>query len=215
LEDACQALGAMRDGIRAGESGVATAFSFYPGKNLGAIGDAGALVTNDPVLADTARALREHGQRRKYEHDLEGYTARLDTVQAVVLLEKLPLLEQWNEARATVAARYCDELAGIGDLVLPPVPEGSDPVWHLFVIRTADPDALGASLAAHGIRTGRHYPTPVHMTKAYAHLGYAQGTFPVAEKLADECLSLPIFPELHESEVERVIAAISEHFGHG
>ena len=158
------------------------------------MGDAGALVTDDGELADRALALREHGQRRKYEHEREGFTARLDTVQAVVLLRKLPLLERWNDERRSIASRYLEALEGVGDLRLPPVPEGSDPVWHLFVIRTRDPEVLAAHLAEHGVQSGRHYPEPVHLTGAYAYLGTARGRFPVAEALARECLSLPIFP---------------------
>ena len=212
IEDACQAPGAVRDGHRAGSVGLAAAFSFYPAKNLGAMGDAGALLTGNDGLADLAFALREHGQRRKYEHDVEGYTARLDTVQAVVLLRKLPLLERWNEERRRIAARYLQALEGVGDLRLPQVPAGSEPVWHLFVLRTADPAGLGASLREHGIQTGRHYPTPVHLTPAYQHLGYVHGAFPVAEALARECLSIPIFPGMQESEIAQVIEAIEGHF---
>jgi dTDP-4-amino-4,6-dideoxygalactose transaminase len=215
LEDACQAHGASRDGIRAGTAGAAAAFSFYPGKNLGAIGDAGALVTSDPRLADVVRALREHGQRRKYHHDLEGYTARLDTIQALVLLRKLSLLDAANEWRRAAARAYAERLAGVGDLTLPPVAPGSDPVWHLYVVRTADPDALAAHLAAAGIATGRHYPQPPHLTDAYRRLGHTAGDFPVAEALARECLSLPLFPTLAEEQIERVAGAVAEYFDGG
>jgi dTDP-4-amino-4,6-dideoxygalactose transaminase len=215
VEDACQAHGAVRDGIRAGASGAAGAFSFYPAKNLGAMGDAGALVTNDPGLANTVTALREHGQHRKYEHDLGGYTARLDTVQATVLLLKLPLLDAWNEERRAVAAFYLDALAGVGDLRLPAVAPGSDPVWHLFVVRTSDPERLAAFLHEKGIATGRHYPQPIHLTPAYAHLGYPRGAFPVAEALAAECLSLPLFPGMSEAQQHTVVAGVTEFFHHG
>jgi dTDP-4-amino-4,6-dideoxygalactose transaminase len=214
LEDACQAHGATRDAIRAGTGGAAAAFSFYPGKNLGAMGDAGALVTNDARTADVVRALREHGQRRKYHHDLEGYTARLDTIQALVLLRKLPLLDAANEGRRAAARAYAERLAGVGDLLLPQVARGSSPVWHLYVVRTADPDALAAHLRSRGIATGRHYPQPPHLTDAYRRLGYAAGDFPVAEALARECLSLPLFPSLTEEQVERVAGAVAEYF-HG
>ncbi len=139
VEDACQAHGAGRDGLRAGSAGDAAAFSFYPAKNLGAYGDAGALVTSSESVAEVARAMREHGQRRKYDHELLGYTARLDAVQAVVLARKLPHLDDWNESRRAAARYYSERLKGIGDLRLPPTPPGSDPVWHLYVIRTADP----------------------------------------------------------------------------
>jgi len=214
IEDACQAPGAVRNGVRAGAGGLAAAFSFYPAKNLGAMGDAGALVTPSDELADLALALREHGQRRKYEHATEGFTARLDTVQAAVLLRKLPLLERWNDERRAIANRYLEALEGVGDLRLPPVPDGSEPVWHLFVIRTADPSLLAAHLGEQGVQSGRHYPQPVHLTEAYAHLGLPEGSFPVAESLARECLSLPVFPGMRDDEVEQVVAAVEAFFGH-
>ena len=212
LEDAAQAHGAERDGLRAGTVGLAGAFSFYPGKNLGAMGDAGALVTADEGLAEVVRALREHGQRAKYVHELEGYTARLDTLQALVLLRKLPLLDRWNEERRAVAAAYLEALAGVGDLVLPPVASGSNPVWHLFVVRTARPDALAGRLRERGIATGRHYPAPVHLAPAYRRLGYAEGAFPVSEALARECLSLPVFPGMTDGQVEAVVDAVRSAF---
>jgi len=215
VEDACQAHGAERDGIRAGSAGSAAAFSFYPGKNLGAMGDAGALVTSDDRLADEVRALREHGQRLKYDHDVEGWTARLDTIQAIVLLLKLPLLTGWNEERRQAAAFYGEALRGVGDVVLPPVPPGSSPVWHLYVIRTAEPEDLAAFLADRGIATGRHYPIPVHLTRAYEHLGYREGAFPVAEALARECLSLPIFPGITEVQATAVVEGIRDFFARG
>ncbi len=215
LEDACQAHGAVRDGVRAGTAGAAAAFSFYPGKNLGAIGDAGGLVTDDATLADAVRALREHGQRRKYHHDVEGYTARLDTIQALVLLRKLPLLDGWNEGRRSVARAYTERLAGVGDLRLPPVAPGSEPVWHLYVVRTADPEALAEHLRAKGIASGRHYPVPPHLTAAYRRLGHRDGEFPVAEAIAREGLSLPIFPSLSDEQVERVVRGVAEFFDGG
>ena len=215
VEDAAQGHGAERDGLRAGGSGQAAAFSFYPGKNLGAAGDAGALTTDDESVAETARALRQHGQRYKYVHEREGYTARLDTLQAVVLLRKLPLLDSWNQQRRQVAAMYLEALDGVGDLRLPPIPPGSAPVFHLFVVRTGNPVALAEFLGRRGIQTGRHYPTPVHLTPAYAHLGYAGGAFPVAEALSRECLSIPIFPGIKESELAQVVEAIEEYFANG
>ena len=212
LEDACQAHGAERDGVRAGTGGLAAGFSFYPGKNLGAMGDAGALVTDDAELAARVRMLREHGQSRKYEHDVPGYTARLDTLQALVLLRKLPLLAGWNDERRAAARRYADVLAGIGDLVLPACARASEPVWHLFVVRTAEPGALAASLGERGISTGRHYPSPIHLTRAYAHLGYGPGDFPIAERLAREVVSLPVFPGITEAQIDAVAAAVRMHF---
>jgi dTDP-4-amino-4,6-dideoxygalactose transaminase len=215
VEDACQAHGASRDGIRAGTAGVAGAFSFYPGKNLGAFGDAGAVVTDNRALADAVRSLRHHGERRKYEHEVEGYTSRLDTVQALVLLHKLPHLARWNEERRSLAGLYNAALSGVGDLRLPPVPDGSEPVWHLYPIRTGERAALSAFLSARGIGSGRHYPTPVHLTPAYAWLGHRRGEFPVAEGLADELLSLPIFPGMGEVDVAAVTGAIVDFFRRG
>jgi len=212
IEDACQAHGAVRDGHRAASCGDAAAFSFYPAKNLGAFGDAGALVTNDEALAERVRALREHGQRRKYDHELVGYTARLDAIQAAVLARKLPHLDGWNELRRAAARYYLEALDGIGDLRLPPTPPGSEPAWHLFVVRTADPDRLAERLSAVGIASGRHYPTPPHLAPAYASLGFRRGTFPVAEALGDEGLSLPIFPGMTEAQLASVVGAVREFF---
>lgn len=212
VEDACQAHGAEREGFRAGATGTAAAFSFYPGKNLGAAGDAGAVVTNDGELATRVRALREHGQTAKYVHALEGWTARLDTIQALVLSHKLPRLTDWNEQRRAAAAFYDEALAGVGDLRLPPTAPGSLPVWHLYVVRTADPTGLGHFLRERGIGTGRHYPEPVHLTDAYSSLGYRAGDFPVAEALSAECLSLPIFPGITEAQLASVVAGVRSFF---
>jgi dTDP-4-amino-4,6-dideoxygalactose transaminase len=212
LEDACQAHGARRDGHRAGGGGIAAAFSFYPGKNLGAIGDAGAIVLDDPVLADELRALREHGQHEKYRHVREGFTSRLDTVQALVLLRKLPLLDGWNRERQDAAAFYRSALAGIGDLRLPPVPVGSEPVWHLFAVRTAHRDELASFLRARGIGIGIHYPEPPHLSEAYAGLGYHPGDFPVTEALAGELLSLPMYPGISDAQLQTVVDSVAAHF---
>jgi dTDP-4-amino-4,6-dideoxygalactose transaminase len=215
VEDACQAHGARRDGILAGSVGVAAAFSFYPGKNLGAMGDGGALVTSDAELALRVRALREHGQRAKYVHETIGWTARLDTVQAMVLLHKLDLLDGWNAERRAVAAALTRGLEGVGDLVLPAVVAGSEPVWHLYVVQTDDPVALAAHLADLGVSTGRHYPEPPHLTGAYAGLGLGAGAFPVAERVARTCLSLPIFPGMTEVQVEATVAGVRSFFDRG
>jgi dTDP-4-amino-4,6-dideoxygalactose transaminase len=212
LEDACQAHGAERGGRRAGSTGVAAAFSFYPAKNLGAFGDAGALTTNDEQLALKVRALREHGQHRKYEHEFQGWTARLDTIQALVLLHKLPLLDGWNEQRRLAASYYSECLEGLGDLRLPPVAPKSQPVWHLYVVRTKWPEQMAEFLNDRGVATGRHYPMPVHLTAAYRGLGYRRGAFPVAESLARECLSLPIFPGITEEQLDAVVTAIEAYF---
>ncbi len=215
IEDACQAPGASRDGHRAGLAGTAGAFSFYPAKNLGAFGDAGALVTSRSELASRVRVLREHGQREKYRHEVEGYTARLDTIQALVLLHKLPLLDQWNEARRAAADFYLEALEGVGDLRFPPVPEGSRPVWHLFVVRTKHPTDLAEFLGSRGVQTGRHYPEPPHLSAAYAWLGYERGSFPVTEALSQEVLSLPMFPGVTEAQLERVVTELRAFFAHG
>jgi dTDP-3-amino-3,4,6-trideoxy-alpha-D-glucose transaminase len=215
VEDACQAHGAQRDGLRAGVVGLAAAFSFYPAKNLGAVGDAGALVTADAALAKRVRALREHGQFGKYQHGLEGYTARLDTIQALVLLHKLPLLDRWNEERRATARFYSQALEGVGDLRLPAVAERSEPVWHLYVVRTGNPSRLAAFLRDRDIGTGRHYPQPPHLAPAYAHLRHLEGSFPVAERLAAEVLSLPIYPGLSEAQLTAVVEAIHEYFRRG
>jgi dTDP-4-amino-4,6-dideoxygalactose transaminase len=212
IEDAAQAHGASRDGLRAGGGGLAGAFSFYPAKNLGAMGDAGALVTNDARVAARARALREHGQGRKYVHEESGYTARLDTVQAVFLLHKLHYLDRWNAQRAEVASWYSEALEGVGDIHLPTVLDGSFPAWHLYVVRTAEPGRLADFLLERGIGTGRHYPVPAHLNPAYESLGYRAGAFPVSEALARECLSLPIFPGLTEAQVAAVASAVREYF---
>jgi dTDP-4-amino-4,6-dideoxygalactose transaminase len=212
LEDACQAHGARRDGRHAGGVGVVAAFSFYPGKNLGAIGDAGAIVLDDPALAGEIRALREHGQHEKYRHVREGFTSRLDTVQALVLLRKLPLLDGWNRRRRAVAAFYRHALAGIGDLRLPPVPPGSEPVWHLYPVRTGRRDELAAFLRERGIGVGMHYPEPPHLSAAYAGLGYRPGEFPVTEALARELLSLPIYPGISEAQLQTVVGAVAAYF---
>jgi len=215
VEDACQAHGASRDGLRAGAGGLAGAFSFYPAKNLGAFGDAGALVTDDEDLAARVRALREHGQREKYRHEIEGYTARLDTIQALVLLCKLASLDAWNDQRRAGARRYAEALTGVGDLRLPPVATGSQPVWHLFVVQTAHPIRLAAYLAERGIGTGRHYPEPPHLSAAFAFLGHKCGEFPVAERLARQTLSLPLFPGISDAQIDAVVQAVGAYFRDG
>ncbi len=212
VEDACQAHGAGREGIRAGAAGLAAAFSFYPTKNLGAAGDAGALVTNDQKLANRVRALRQHGEVEKYRSVEPGYTARLDTLQAIVLLAKLPFLDAWNAARAAAARFYDEALAGVGDLRLPPVPAASQPAWHLYVVRTDDPTGLALQLAERGIGTGRHYPEPPHLSEAYSWLGHREGEFPVAEAIAREALSLPLFPGITQRQLETTATAVRSYF---
>ena len=214
VEDAAQAHGAQRANRRAGDRAHA-AFSFYPAKNLGAMGDAGALTTSDASVAARVRALREHGQYEKYVHDEVGWTSRLDTFQAAVLSRKLPLLEGWNDQRRAVAAQYLERLEGVGDLVLPPVVERDGHVWHLFVVRTSDPDGLAMHLRRDGIGSGRHYPEVPHLSKAYTDLGHRVGAFPVAERLARECLSLPMFPDMQEWQIERVVDSVGAWFASG
>lgn len=212
VEDAAQAHGAERDGVRAGQAGLWGAFSFYPGKNLGAMGDGGALVTHDAALADRLRALREHGQRQKYIHEWEGWTARLDTLQAMVLRRKLRLLDGWNEQRRAVARAFSEGLAGVGDLELPPVAPDSAPVWHLYVVRTARPVQLMDFLKERGVGSGRHYPQPPHLAPAYARFGWREGAFPVAEALARDGVSLPVFPGMREEQVAAVVDGVRAFF---
>ena len=210
VEDACQAHGAARDGVSPGELSLGAAFSFYPGKNLGAMGDAGAVVTNDRDLPARLRSLREHGQAEKYVHDAIGWTSRLDTLQAIVLLHKLPLLDGWNDDRRRIATVYLDGLNEAA-LELPPAHPDAHHVWHLFVVQVDDPPALAAHLRQRGIATGRHYPQPPHLSRAYAKLGHAQGAFPVTERLARRCLSLPIYAGMPDERIDAVVAAVNDH----
>jgi dTDP-3-amino-3,4,6-trideoxy-alpha-D-glucose transaminase len=213
LEDACQAHGACYKGRRVGALGDAGCFSFYPAKNLGAWGDGGAVVTNRPDVAERVRLLRSHGENPRYRHRAIGSTARLDGLQAAVLRAKLPRLDGWNDERrsAAFALRRALEPA---DVVLPPAPvHGGDHVYHLFVVRAADRDALREGLAARGIASAVHYPVPVHRTEAYAHLGLPEGSLPVAEELARDICSLPIFPGMDGDHVAAVAAAVEEVTG--
>jgi dTDP-3-amino-3,4,6-trideoxy-alpha-D-glucose transaminase len=210
LEDASQAHGAERAGFRAGAGGFAGAFSFYPSKNLGAMGDAGAVTTDDPVIAREIRVLREHGQETKYEHRREGWTSRLDTIQALVLLHKLPMLDSLNAQRRAAAALYLDALSDVVDITPPPVPAGSNPVWHLFVIQTSSPTELADHLFERGIQTKRHYPVPPAISEAYD--GYGFGHFEGAERVARECLSLPLFPGMTKAQLELTIESVIDFF---
>ncbi|WP_239310929.1 MULTISPECIES: DegT/DnrJ/EryC1/StrS aminotransferase family protein [unclassified Frankia] len=204
LEDAAQAQGAVRDGQAAGGLGLLAATSFYPGKNLGAAGDAGAVLTNDAELARKVRLLGAHGSERKYVHESLGFNSRLDTLQAVVLRAKLTRLARWNEARAAAAVRY-DELLGDDPRVrLPATLPGNIHVWHLYVVRIPDRDAVLARLHEQGVGAGIHYPVPLHLQPAFAGLGHAAGDFPVAEKAAGEILSLPLYPHITPEQQRRV-----------
>jgi len=198
VEDAAQAHGARYKGRRVGAHGDAVAWSFYPGKNLGALGDAGAVTTDDPAIADRIRLLRNYGSREKYVHEVQGMNSRLDPVQAAVLRVKLRVLEDWNERRRNLAMRYADVLAG-ADLVLPEVPDWTEPVWHLFVIRSRARNALKIRFDQAGIGTLIHYPTPPYAQQAYKFLKLDSKAFPVASRLAEEVLSLPIGPHLNSN----------------
>jgi len=208
LEDACQAHGAEYRGRRAGSLGIAGAFSFYPGKNLGAWGEAGAVTTNDPALAQKIRVLRDHGQDKKYYHSDIGWNGRMDGIQGAVLRIKLKGLAKGNAARRAHAAYYDQHLAGLPGLkVTPPAPYGV-PVYHIYAVRVAERDRVLQALTQRGIGCGIHYPIPVHLQRAYASLGHAAGSFPVAERCAQEFLSLPMFPELTPAQLEQVVSEV-------
>ena len=208
IEDAAQAHGAAYKGRRSGSLADAAGFSFYPGKNLGALGDGGAVLTNDEELADRVRVLRNYGSRTKYYNEAKGFNSRLDELQAALLRVKLERLDEWNQRRKRVAKFYSQTLAGVADLVLPQAPDWADPAWHLFVIRHRERDRLQQHLAAAGIGTLIHYPCPPHLQVAYSELAYPPGAFPRAEKMAAEVLSLPMGPHLTEPQAQHVVASI-------
>jgi dTDP-4-amino-4,6-dideoxygalactose transaminase len=215
VEDACQAHGAeyfsrkAQAWRKAGSVGAAAAFSFYPGKNLGACGEAGAVTTNDPQIASSCRMLREHGQSAKYYHDVEGYNGRLDAIQAGLLSVKLQHLAAWNESRRAHAARYDQLLAQASPVVATPsTPSWSRPVYHLYVVRVPDRELLQNELGAAGVGTGIHYPVPLHLSPAYRRLAFSAGDFPVAERAAATVLSLPMFPGLDAESLQHVAGAV-------
>ena len=215
VEDACQAQGAeYKNGgtvRRAGTFGRAAAFSFYPGKNLGACGEAGAVTTNDEAVAKYIRMIRDHGQAQKYYHDIEGYNGRLDAIQAAFLRVKLKHLDKWNSQRRAAAVRYNELLgaaASSGALVIPYEPEWSHAIYHLYVIRTADRDSLAQHLKAANIQTGLHYPVPLHQQKCYGEWGYKTGSFPATERVAADIVSLPMFPGITADQQKRVAETI-------
>jgi dTDP-4-amino-4,6-dideoxygalactose transaminase len=210
IEDACQAHGALCNGKKCGSIGDAAAFSFYPGKNLGAFGDGGAVTTNDAALAERIRMLRNYGSPRRYHHDELGENSRLDTVQAAVLSAKLQHLEEWNMNRRRVAARYAAGLNDVAEVRLPSTNGYAEHVHHLYVIRTARRDDLMQHLQDRDIGCIIHYPIPIHLQKAYASGGWKPGDFPVAEKAANEILSLPLFPTMTDEQVDYVVAAVKE-----
>jgi dTDP-4-amino-4,6-dideoxygalactose transaminase len=214
IEDACQAHGAeyfskdRNRWMKAGSMGRAAAFSFYPGKNLGACGEGGAVTTDDPNVAAKVRMFRNHGQAKKYYHDVEGYNGRLDAIQAGILHTKLPHLAEWNKLRRERAFVYNRLLAIDHALSIPYEPSWSRAVYHLYVIRTSDRDGLMNHMKETGIGVGIHYPVPLHLQKAYISLNYSLGDFPVAERVSTEILSIPMFPQLTETQQERVAKEI-------
>ncbi len=214
VEDACQAHGAeyfsQREGrwMKAGSFGKAAAFSFYPGKNLGACGEAGAVTTNDAQLAAKVRMLRDHGQSEKYYHDVEGYNGRLDAIQCGMLRAKLERLADWNQQRRDHAELYRELLEGVAGVALPAQPSNVKPVYHLFVVRVQERQKMQDALKAAGVGTGIHYPIPLHQQKAYQSFGYRKGDFPVTERVAPEILSLPMFPQMTREQQEHVVAEV-------
>lgn len=209
LEDGAQAHGARYKGLRLGAHGDAVAWSFYPGKNLGAMGDGGAVTTNDAHLADRIRVLRNYGSRVKYVNEVQGYNSRLDPLQAAILRVKLANLDAWNARRSVIAARYQLGLADCG-LTLPHVPDWAEPAWHLYVVQHPQRDALQKALADVGVGTLIHYPIPPHLQQAYAPAGWGLGSFPLAERMADQVLSLPMGPHTNLEQANQVIAACRE-----
>jgi dTDP-4-amino-4,6-dideoxygalactose transaminase len=217
IEDACQAHGALyyskqnKKWRKAGSMGLAAAFSFYPGKNLGACGEGGAVTTNDEKIAQKIRMLRDHGQAKKYYHEFEGYNGRLDAIQTGILRVKLKHLSEWNEKRRHNASLYTQHLTL--DPIIPPYgPEWSKPVYHLYVIRTQKRDDLQTYLSENGINTGLHYPIPLHLQSAYSNNGLKEGDFPITEKIAKEILSLPMFPHLTEQQILYIAEKIRQFF---
>jgi len=221
IEDACQAHGAQYFSKRencwrmAGSMGRAAAFSFYPGKNLGACGEAGAVTTNDEVLAQKCRMLRDHGQAKKYYHAMEGYNGRLDSIQAGILTVKLGHLNEWNRRRQEAAQRYDEMLSAIEGVIKPHCPEWARAVYHLYVIRVQNREALQKGLGEAQIGTGIHYPVPLHLQKAYENLGYQRGDFPITERIAAEIVSLPMFPQLQAEHQNRVVEEVLHSLGSG
>jgi dTDP-3-amino-3,4,6-trideoxy-alpha-D-glucose transaminase len=210
LEDAAQAHGARHEGRRTGGLGAAGAFSFYPAKNLGALGDGGAVTTDDDELAAGVRRLRNYGMRNRYEIEGLGVNSRLAEIQAAALRVKLPRLDGWNAARALLAERYRRALADLDSLTLPRPPSWAEPVWHLFVVNHPDRDHCAAALRRHGVETLVHYPLLPHLAPPYRGQGWDRGSFPVAERLAETALSLPMFPQLDPDAPERVAELIRE-----
>lgn len=207
IEDAAQAHGARYHGRRCGGLGDAAGFSFYPGKNLGALGDGGAITTNDADLAARLRILRNYGSERKYHNLMKGFNSRLDELQAAILRAKLPHMEGWNASRHRIAQRYLDGMAGLG-IVLPEVPAWAEPVWHLFVVQVPDRARFQAALEGFGVGSLIHYPIPPHLQPAYAEMGLQRGSLPVSEQIHERVVSLPMWPQMSDEQVDAVIAAV-------
>jgi dTDP-4-amino-4,6-dideoxygalactose transaminase len=210
VEDAAQVHGGRYKDRMAGDLGDVAGISFYPTKNLGAFGDAGAVVTNDDALADRVRVLRNYGSRQKYYNEVKGHNSRLDPVQAAFLRVKLKHLDEWNQRRSLIATHYLDHLRGLPDLGLPHVPPGVVPVWHVFIVSHPERDRLQGFLKDHGVGTLIHYPVPPHLSAAYRELGYRAGDFPITEKMADTFLSIPMGPQLSMQAADYVIEKIRE-----
>lgn len=215
IEDSAQAHGARYRGLMSGSLGQAAGFSFYPGKNLGALGDAGAIVTNDDTLAEQVRMLRNYGSKIKYYHDFKGFNSRLDEMQAAFLRAKLNHLDEWNRRRNKIAGYYLEHLADLPDLVLPFYPDWASPVWHIFAVQTQHRNELQQFLKNKGVGTLIHYPVPPHLSKAYAELGLQKGAFPITEAFASSELSLPMGPHLSMDEAAYVADTIQEYFSRG
>jgi dTDP-4-amino-4,6-dideoxygalactose transaminase len=209
IEDAAQAHGAEYRGKRAGTFGLAGCYSFYPGKNLGALGEGGAVVTDDDDVAARTRALRDHGQSRRYHHDELGFNYRMDALQGAVLGLKLKYLDRWTEARSRLADRYRTLLRDL-PLQLPEVAPANHHAWHLFVVLHSERDQLRCELESRGVQTGMHYPIPLHLQKAYRHLGHREGEFPIAERIGRDCLTLPLFPEMTIQQQDAVVGALED-----
>ncbi len=207
VEDGAQAHGSRYKGKRVGAHGDVVAWSFYPGKNLGAYGDGGAVTTDDPEIAERIRVLRNYGSRVKYVNEVRGFNSRLDPIQAAILRVKLKVLDEWNDRRTAIASRYQAELKD-ADLILPFVPEWAEPAWHLYVVQLPQRDELQIKLGLAGIGSLIHYPVPPHLQQAYSSAGFVRGEFPIAETIANHCLSLPIGPHLDEAGIIALIAAI-------
>lgn len=211
IEDAAQAHGAEYKDKKVGSIGDVACFSFYPGKNLGAYGDAGMITTNSEEIAQKVKLLRNHGSIKKYEHKIEGYSSRLDNLQAAILRVKLKYLNQWNSIRRKNARKYNELLNNIGGIITPYEADYAKHVYHLYVIRTEDRDKLREELKSKGIATGIHYPIPLHLQPAYKYLGYKEGDFPVAEKSSQEILSLPMFAELSDRQIDEIVKLIKNY----